>query len=276
MRKLNVAIIAGLVVAVLGFAGVFYYATTVDNRIADGKRTVSVLVAKSALPTGALSSTLTSMVQTKDVPQEYVADGYLNALTQVSGLVLLGPIAPGVQLNRADFGQPDAATAAITPKPGRLAVAVGVDLDPGVARYITPNSRVDMFVTYDSSVIAGGLPSTSAANQTLLTKPGVQDPTSRTRLFMSGVTVLSVTEAPAPATGTGTTSTTGTVPSDVLVILDLSPTDSEKVINAEQLGKIYLGLAYSTVAADGTVTGEVHTTPTGVTPNDVINPTPAS
>ena len=41
MRKLNVMIVAGLIVAVIGAAVVIAYGRSVDNRIADGRQTVA-------------------------------------------------------------------------------------------------------------------------------------------------------------------------------------------------------------------------------------------
>lgn len=236
MRKLNITILVGLLVALVGAGLVFAYGNNVDSRVADGKTTVKVLVAGSELALGASPADLTDQVVTKDVPAAYLAEGYLTALSDVTGQVLLGPVAKGAQLTRTAFGQPGSA-GAVKPSKGNDALAVGVDLTPGVARYVTAGSSVDMFVTY-----AGG--------------------GARTKLFASGVRVLSVTIA-TPVDKQDRTSASSPV-SQVVVVVDVDPRLAEKIVNATTIGRVYLGLSALGGKADA------HTTPTGANPDDVV------
>ncbi len=146
MRKLNVTILAGLLCALMGFVLVFAYGNRVDDRVADGRETVDVLVAAQGAAAGMTPAELGEVLVTRQVPRLYVAEGALSDLDDVVGQVLLGPLAKGAQVTAAQFGAPDVA-GAVKPAKGRVALAVGVSLTPGVARYVTPGSAVDVFVT---------------------------------------------------------------------------------------------------------------------------------
>ena len=240
MRKLNLTILVGLVVAVLGFALVFAYGSRVDSRVAEGRESVPVLVATATAAAGLTPAELTGMLEVRQVPKLYVADGALATLDDVQGQVLLAPLGVGGQLTAVQFGAPGVA-GAVKPEPGRVALAVGVSLTPGVARYVTPGSSVDVFVTYTA---------------------GTEANAGRTKLFASGVKVLSVSVAEAvDAAESG-----DAPPADggqVVAVLDLLPGDAEKVVNAATLGSLYLALASTTNGV------ETHLTP-GATADDVV------
>lgn len=242
MRKLNATIAVGLVLAVLGAALVFLYGRNVDERIADGQETVSVLVAASNLASGTPAESLGQGITAREIPRAYVPeDVALLSLSDVAGQTLRQDVPAGVQLTKAMFGTSGVANA-IKPTDGNIALAVGVDITPGVARYIGPESFVDIFVTYTGS----GSTTATVANQ-------------RTKLFATNVRVLSVSVAPPPEDAD---SDGGRGESGVVAVLDVPPDMGERVVNATTLGSLYLALS---------VKGQLHTTPTGVTPDDVVS-----
>ena len=124
-----------------------------------------------------------------------------------------------------------------------------------MARYVSPGSAVDIFVTFagGGGETAGGTAGTSSLTD------------RRTKLFASGIKVLSVSVAPPQpvAVRGGRGGPAQETPSSlVIAVIDVSPTEAERIVNATTLGKLYLGLS---------TTGAQHKTPTGATPNDVIN-----
>lgn len=259
MRKLNITILVGLVVAVLGFGMVFAYGRNVDEKVADGRATRSVLVASGPIQAGASADQLAGAVRVEQIPAAYVPETALSDLSQVAGTFALGPIASGAQLSSTSFGTQAQATAAqgggaVTPSKGKVAVAISTDLTQGVANYITAGSTVDLFVTYGgSSATAVGSGTTSSAARAT---------TDRTKLFVSGVKVLSVTSASAPSTvADGTTAANPGSVNGVLSVLDLSPTDAERVINATLNGRVYMALSTN---------GVINRTPVGASANDVL------
>lgn len=248
MRKLNATLLLGIAVAILGFGLVLTYGRTVEKRIADGRETAKVLVASADLAAGTTTDSITTSVKLSDVPQAYVADGALLNLNTVRGKVLLGPVPKGTQLSEGLFGT-SATAGAVAPSPNNVAVAVEVGLSPGVARYVSVGSIVDVFVTY-----------TGAGDNSQDQNPA-SDVANRTKLFLSGAKVLAVSVAqPAPQEGTDEASATPPA-ANVTVVLDLNPQDAERVVNAVSVGQLYLALSTKDAR---------HTTPSGVTPADVV------
>lgn len=258
MRKLNTTILIGLLVAALGFVLTFAYLKDYDDRVADGKATVNVLVASEQLTSGSTPGDLENKVELKAIPSEYVAEDAIKDLDEVDGLVLLGPIAKDGQLTTAQFGQARDA-GAIKPSDGKIALAVGVDLTPGVARYITAGSTVDVFATYNTG--SGTATSAQAGTQRDIA-------VKRTKLFVSNVKVLSVSVAEVPDDNADNNedNTTSTAAStvEVVAVLDVTPAQAEQLVNAQTLGELYLALN----SVDGK--GKEHKTPTGVTPETVV------
>jgi Flp pilus assembly protein CpaB len=247
MRKLNLSIVVGVIVAVLGAGMVVAYGQSVNNRIASGKHPVAVLVADSDLDAGTPAADIASKVHIEKVPSAYVASGALGtvgALTSslATGAVLTGPVPRGGQLSRSNFA--DTATAGhVRPSPGHVAISVETDLSPGVARYLSVGSLVDVFATYHDVRDQNG--KLTAAS-------------SRTKLFASGIKVLAVSVAREATQDSQ--SDTSSLTDKVVALLDMTPADAEKLVNATTLGEIYL--------AD---TAKGHdTTSTGALPSDVV------
>lgn len=243
MRKLNITIVIGALVAVLGAALVLAYGRSVDRRIADGRETRPVLVAKEQLNRGTLAEGVSRSVELRQVPAAYVPAGALTDLGQVSGLELLGPVPQGGYLSAQQFGAQQGADV-VRPGKGKVALAVGVGVTPGVARYVTSGSVVDVFVTYTSGRQAAG----------------------RTKLFHSGAKVLSVSVA--PPTGQEQQDSQGSGANDaagqVVAVLEVTPQEAERIVNATTLGSLYLALS-----ADG----QEHKTDEGAVPDDVVRDT---
>jgi Flp pilus assembly protein CpaB len=242
MRKLNVTVIVGIVVALIGAGLVFVYGHNVDNKISDGKHTVDVLVADQVLGSGMSAGDVVSHVHVAQIPSAYVVKNAIAATssltaTGASSAVLVGSVPQGGQLSYNDFA--NAATAGrLAPSKGNVALSIETPVSSGVARYLQPGQMVDVFATY-----AGG--GSSGSNS------GGQE----TKLFASGVKVLSVSIAD-PTTTDGSNSSdnsdasTSTPSGSVVVLLDVSPRNAQKVVNAVTAGSVYL--AYTTSATDKT------------------------
>lgn len=234
MRKLNVTIIVGIVVAIIGAGLVFYYGHNVDNKISDGKRTVSVLVADQVLGTGMSAGDVVSHVHVAQIPDAYVVKNAIAATSSLtangaSSAVLVGSVPEGGQLSYNDFASASTASH-LAPSKGNVALSVETPISSGVARYLQPGQMVDVFATYSSG---------SNGNST--------------KLFVSGVKVLSVTIADPTTDSSNNNDASSSTPSgSVVVLLDLSPRDAQKVVNAVSAGNIYL--AYTTNAHDTTST----------------------
>ncbi|MGH9155936.1 MAG: Flp pilus assembly protein CpaB [Acidimicrobiales bacterium] len=252
MKKLNLAIVVGVVAALLGGVLVVAYGRNVDGKIAKGRELTSVLVATDALVAGTAGSSLEGSTALRDVPKTFVVTGALTSLDDVSTLTLVAPVPSGAQLTRSAFGRPSE-IGALKPSAGNVALAIGVDLIPGVARYITAPSMVDLFVTYSD----GGGTSVAVPGQPAATA-GLAD--SRTKLFASGIKVMSVSVAPKPEEASSGDKAPTVTGDQVIAVLDVDPVEAERIVNSATLGTLYMGLSG----------GERHVTPTGATPDDVV------
>lgn len=248
MKKLNIAIVFGVVAALLGGALVLAYGRNVDAKIAKGRELTPVLVATGTLATGTPGASLAGATELKGMPKAFLAEGALTSLDSVSTMTLLAPVASGAQITKAAFGRPSE-VGALKPSPGNVALAIGVELVSGVARYITAPSMVDLFVTYSQGGAAA--PGAPAA---------VNLVASRTKLFATGVKVMSVSVAPPPQQAEGDSAPVPTGTDQVIAVVDVSPEEAERIVNSVTLGKLYMGLSG----------GDRHTTPSGATPDDVI------
>jgi Flp pilus assembly protein CpaB len=242
MRKLNITVIVGIVVALIGAGLVFVYGHNVDNKISDGKHTVDVLVADQVLGAGMTASDVVSHVHVAQIPEAYVVKNAIAATTSLTATgaesaVLVGAVPQGGQLSYNDFGSAST-SGRLAPSKGDVALSIETPISSGVARYLQPGQMVDVFATY-----AGGSSGGSGGGQ-------------ETKLFASGVKVLSVSIA-NPTTTTGDSSdsnnddsSASTPTGSVVVLLDVSPRNAQKVVNAVTAGSVYL--AYTTSAHDVT------------------------
>jgi Flp pilus assembly protein CpaB len=222
MRKLNISVVVGIIVALVGASLVFVYGRHVNNKISDGKATQSVIVADAAIAAGTPASQVASHVHIAQIPSAYVVTGALTAMTQLtstqaSNYLTTGAIAEGGQLSLTDFAQ-GAATGIVQPTKGNVAIAIALPINAGVARYLEPNQLVDVFVTYGSQSI------------------------DKTKLFASSVRVLSVSIADNKNDGTDNGSSSSNL---VNVLLDASPLVAQKIVNAVTIGTPYLAYAPS-------------------------------
>jgi Flp pilus assembly protein CpaB len=186
-------------------------------------------------------------VHVANVPSAYVASGALasvDALTSslAKNAVLTGPVPRGGQLSQSNFA--DAATAGhVRPSPHHVAISVETDLSPGVARYLSVGSTVDVFATYHEVRDKNGKLTVAS---------------SRTKLFATDVKVLAVSVASVPSSNSNTD--VNTLTDKVVALLDMTPAEAEKLVNATTLGSIYL--------ADNA--GGTDHTSTGALPTDVV------
>jgi len=226
MRKLNVTVIIGVIVAVLGAGMVLAYGQTVDRRVSEGKSPVNVLVADGDLSAGTPASELRGRVHVVRMPSAFAVDNALNSVDaladEVEGTsVLTGPVPRGGQLAQSMFADP-AAAGRVNPAKGHVALAVQTDLAPGVARYLAVGEHVDVFGTYQNARSSTG---------------NVSKASDRTKLFASHVKVLAVSVAEQENSDD---SSADDLTDKTVVLLELSPRDAERVVNANTLGSVYL------------------------------------
>jgi pilus assembly protein CpaB len=220
-------LVAAVVIAAVGAGLVFAYAHGANNRALKNQQPVKVLVAKKLIGAGttAAAAAQAGSFESKDVPRSAVAAGALSDITPIATEVALAPIFPGEQVLAAKFGT-QGSTSALPITKGKLAVSLQLADPQRVAGFVQPGSNVAVFAT----VTAGGASGSTGAT-------AQQD---STRLVLPRALVIAV--GPTTAVPTQGTQVSNSGVATAIITLALNQRDAEKVILAQTVGDLYLGL----------------------------------
>ena len=248
MGRRILAIVAALVVALLGVFGVVAYAQAADNRAVAGQATQTVFIAKAVVPMGTTAADAVN--QQLMVPENVVAKGVpqgaLKAVTaDIAKLVATSVIVPGEIIVASRFGALPSMTKTQVIPAGKIAITVSLTDAQRIAPLLTPQSHIVIFDTLggaDKSASSASGKSGGAA-----TTPQV------TRILLPDVEVIGVgdqTAQPAPSP-TATQGSQQAASSAALVTVAVSPADAQLLVHAVQAGNLlYGGLLGSDVKVD--------------------------
>jgi pilus assembly protein CpaB len=242
MGRRTLLLLAALVVAGVGTALVFVYASSANARALHGQHPVEVLVAKTRIPVGtsALQATQKGMFEKKTIARAAATPGALapTALATLDGKVALADIYPGEQILPVKFGIA-AQTSGLPIPPGLMAVSVQLGDPARVAGFVAPGSVVAVFATLSPSGGTGG-----TSTRLLLPKA-----------LVVGVGPTTVGSTPANA------NPEQQLPRTVLTVA-LAQKDAQKLVFAAQQGQVYLALL---------TTSSVVTPDLGITRQNLFN-----
>lgn len=230
-----VALALGGVAAVLAAR----YVTSARTEIASGSTPIEVLVAQEDIPRGLSSEELISneMIKIEEVPQRFVAAGAISSARAIEGQVLSAPLTKGEQVTSSRFAVPSAAGLAYSVPKDMVAIAIPVDEVKGISGLVRPGDHVAVFATF---------------------APGPNGEENVTRILLADAKVLAmggaltVEETPEGGDDKGgalaasrqdETSVARTMTLSVL------PAEAEKLVFAEETGKVWVTLLPAT--ADG-------------------------
>jgi pilus assembly protein CpaB len=236
MGRRIIAIVAALVVALLGVVGVVIYAQAADGRAVQGQATQAVFIAKAAVPMGTTAADAVSqqLIVPENVVVRGVPQGALTAVTpSIAKLVATSSILPGEIVLASRFGAtPNVVTSQVIP-PGMIAITVTLADPQRIAPLLTPQSHIVIFDTL------GGKSGATASTAPV------------TRILFADVEVIGVgsqTAQPASAAAPNAQQPAGNV---ALVTVALSPADAQIMVHAVQTGsQLYGGLLGSGVKVD--------------------------
>ncbi len=249
------AIVAALLVALLGAAGVVLYAQNADARAVAGQATQQVFIAQAPVPQG--TSARDALAQKLIVAQTVVSRGVpAGALTEVSGatasLVAMTPIARGEIVLASRFGQITRQPAPTGPVPdGQVAITVNLPDPERIAPLLTPGSHIVIYDTFNPSKGSTTVPDGGKLQHGA---PLVRV----TRVLFDDVTVIAVGATQVkPADSSQPTATPTPAPSadaaavpGALVTVALPPAEALRLVHAVQTGTLYCGLRGARVTVD--------------------------
>ena len=232
MGRRVIAVLAAVVVGLIGVGAVLIYAMGADSRAVAGQQTQTIFVAADRIPSGTTAAD--AVARGLMVPTRIAAKGVpVGALTKVDAtngkLMAVTDINAGEFVIASRFGKTPTGLKAIQVPDGQVAVSVSLT-DPGkVGSFVTPGSHIVVYDTYLPAAAA------TAAGGT----------TKQTRVLLPDALVIAVGTTPlspgASATaapgGQGQASNTA-----ALVTVALPPDAAARLVHGIQTGTLYAAL----------------------------------
>jgi len=249
MNRRIAPVAVAVVLALVGTFAVYNYAHHADQRAISKTRSASVLVAQKNVPAGTNWGDVLkgNYLKEEKVPVDSApTDAIANLAASIPvEQVATADIAAGQIVLRPVFGEKTATTGLLAIPAGKLAITVSIASNADVAGFVQRDSEIAIFSTFKLAVASTSTGANKAVGGDLYA----------TKLLLTRVGVLAVSQSP-PGDLNGGKSSNGGSGGSVLVTVALSQADAERLILAQQVGQLYLGLLSdnSVTAPDGGVT----------------------
>jgi len=269
MKRRGLTIALAVLLAIFGTAGILVYVNHANARALAGQRAVTVLIAKSLIPSGTSAGDARDqgLLGTEKLPAASVPTDALTSVTpDISGLVTDSNVQQGQLLLRPMLVTSAQVTTGFAIPSGMVAVAVQFCLPEAVAGNVRPGSQVAVLTTTVSAkpgspTTAGNSNSSSLSAQAECsgTHQLTSGVTATTKLLLPKVTVLAVGPASVSAQGSsqasGSASSSQNSQTSALITVAVSQHDAERLIQLTEAGLPYLALLNASSAVTGTTTG---------------------
>lgn len=223
MGRRVMAVLAAVLVGLIGVGAVMVYASGADSRAVAAQHPQTVLIATALVPAGtsAADAVAKGLIVPTQVAAKAVPLGALHAVDAATGkLVALSDIAPGEFIAAARFGTVSLSQGAIQVPDGTFAISLTLSDSARVGAFMTPGSHIVLYDTY--------APPSSA--------------TKSTRVLLDDVLVIamgSATLKPAPAATDGAPAAVA----GPLMTVALPPEKAATLVHVIQTGgSLYAGL----------------------------------
>jgi pilus assembly protein CpaB len=231
MSRRVMAVLAAMVVGLIGVAAVLIYANGADSRAVADQRPQTVFIAKELIASGTTAAD--AVVKGLMVPTPIAAKGVpVGALSKVDDatakLVALTDIAPGEFVVASRFGSTPLGQRAIQVPPGQVAISVSLSDPARVGAFVTPGSRIVIYDTY----IPGAAGTTS----------GAAAATKQTRVLLDDVLVIAVGSTSLTPVANANSGGQAQAAPGALVTVALPPKTAAKLVHGIQTGTLYAGL----------------------------------
>ena len=228
MGRRVMAVLAAMVVGLIGVAAVLLYAKGADARAVADQKPQTVFIAQELVPSG--TSAADAVARGLMVSTQIAAKGVpRGALTKVDAtnakLVALSDIAQGDFVVASRFGTTPLGQKAIQVPDGQVAISLSFT-DPGrVGTFVTPGSRIVVYDTYEPA----GAKDAAAGSKV-------------TRVLLDDVLVIAVgTASLTPVVG-GDGKAPETTQAEALLTVAVPPATAGKLVHGTQTGILYAAL----------------------------------
>ena len=227
-----VAVILGAAAALLAAR----YLQVEQARISSGAQLVAVLVAEQDLPAGMTSAEVLDKgyVTVRQIPRQYVAGSAISSRVALKDKVVAQPISKDEQITTAMFKYAtDVGLAPSTPK-DHLAVSIPYEAVRGVAGLIKPGDYVAVVGTFEP----GDGKVDTAITKIVLPKAQVL----AVGKALSGAISTAAEKDVTPKSGAMLSNADTSADAAPTITLALTPVDVEKLVFAQEEGKVWLAL----------------------------------
>ncbi|MHB8842340.1 MAG: Flp pilus assembly protein CpaB [Candidatus Aquicultor sp.] len=233
MKPRLVIIIIAVILGAIVTLGVNNYLNNIKKQAVEEQKTVQVWVAASDIAKGTSIEDIAKdhLAELKEIPRRYVASQAISSTRNIEGQVLSVSISAGEQLTIGKFKHPSEAGLSFTVPKGYLAVSIPYDSIRGIAEMAKPGDLVTAFASFN---------------------PGA-DGDDVTKILLQKVQVIAVgdsigaeKEAPGNKVLDSSKAESTSDKSNKTITLALIPADAEKLVYAQENGKVWLGLHTST------------------------------
>lgn len=209
-------VIIAVVFGCLATMGVALYINSLRARIVESGIKQTVLVAREDIAEGTAASALKKrgLLKTVEMPQRYLAQNALASLDSYGNRVLTAPLGRGEQVTGKKF-RSEKKSAVVSKLPrGSLALAVSVDEVTGLGGKIQAGDKIFVLATFEPG-------------------PGGTD---ITRVLLRDIKVLDAPVLPARSGAAATVAKS-------TITVAVTPSQAEKLVFAEEKGKVWISLA---------------------------------
>jgi pilus assembly protein CpaB len=239
MGRRVMAVLAAMVVGLIGVAAVLFYASGADARAVADQRPQTVYVAQQLVPSGTTAADAVAkglMVPTK-IAAKGVPAGALTTVDAATGrLVALSDIAAGSFVVASRFGATPTGSKAIQVPDGQVAVSVAFTDPARVSTFLTPGSRIVIYDTYQPAAAAPVAGNSAVAGK-------------QTRVLLDDVLVIAVGSTSLTPTASANGQTQAPA-AGALVTVALAPVTATRLVQGIQTGTLYAGLRGTDAKAD--------------------------
>ena len=272
MRRRTIAIVIAVVLALAAAGLVVWYVSSLRQETATVEQTQTVLVATADIPERTTGEAIieNGLVQRQQVVVSSVAPGALTSEASLQGKVLIIPVAKGQQILQSQLGAPEEQSLSFRIKQGMRAISLPVDRNTGVGGDIEEGDRVDVIATFEAEdvqqvLLPLGMALSPIEAERITTLTGLDLTTTFSpisRMILQQVEVLAMDPLlDVQATeGAGGVFTQGggaaqVVPDTPVITLMVTPADAEKLVFAQEFGKVWFTLVPAEDTTEAETTG---------------------
>lgn len=248
MKRRVIGVVTALLLATLGTFTLVAWAGAAEDRALAGERTVNVLVVRQAIARGTPADQLATLVEVERVPVKVQATGSVADLSELKGRVANADLVPGEQLVSARFADPEvlARQADVEVPDGLQEVTISLEPQRAVGGKLRAGVTVGLVASFDPFEVGGAAADEETAEKT----------PNETHFLLHKVLVTRVQAAPVSAPEQDPEAEeTGPDPlpaGSLLVTLAVDAPSVERIVFAQEFGRLWLTVEPETATEDGT------------------------